>query len=105
MRYYSYYTAADSNQYAILPRTDSNLYPLSNIMLSFNMRAYSTSTSYGAVAIVGVITNPADARTFVPVDTVNSNGVTIMVPTVLWPSCSRPQPISGLTTITVLWTT
>ena len=76
IRFYSYYTAADSNQYAILPRTDSNLYPLSNIMLSFNMRAYTTSTSYGAVAIVGVITNPADARTFVPVDTVNSNGVT-----------------------------
>ena len=76
MRFYSFYTAADSAQYAILPMTDSTLYPVNDLMLTFQMRAYNTGSTYGAVAVIGVMTNPTDASTFVPVDTVNSNGVT-----------------------------
>ena len=76
MRFYSFYTAADSAQYAILPLTDSTLYPLNSLMLTFQMRAYNSGSTYAAVAVIGVMTNPTDASTFVPVDTVNSNGVT-----------------------------
>ena len=76
MRFYSFYTAADSAQYAILPPTDSTIYPLNNLMLTFQMRARNTGSTYAAVAVIGVMTNPTDASTFVPVDTVNSNGVT-----------------------------
>ncbi len=76
MRFYSFYTAADSAQYAIMPLTDSTLYPVNNLMLTFQMRAHNTGSTYAAVAVIGVMTNPTDVRTFVPVDTVNSNGVT-----------------------------
>ena len=76
MRFYSFYTAADSAQYAIMPLTDSTLYPVNNLMLTFQMRAYNSGSTYGAVAVIGVMTNPMDASSFVPVDTVNSNGVT-----------------------------
>ena len=80
LRFYSFYTAADSAQYAILPRTDSTSIPINTLMLTFQMRAYTTTSTYGAVAILGVMTNPADARTFIPVDTVNSNSVTTYSP-------------------------
>ena len=76
LRFYSYYTAADSNQYAILPRTDSLVYPISTLTLSFAMRAHNSGTTYMAEAIVGVITDPADPRTFQPVDTVVATGYT-----------------------------
>ena len=76
MRYYSYYNAADSNQYAILPLTDSIIYPVHTLALSFQMRGHSPDNTYKAEAIVGVITDPSDFRTFVPIDTVNSNGST-----------------------------
>ena len=77
MRYYMFHTAADSNQYAILPPTDSLPYPINTLKLSFYMRAgNANSSTYKAEAIVGVITNPVDARTFVPIDTVNAIGVT-----------------------------
>ena len=76
MRFYSFYTAADSNQYAILPMIDSTQFPVNGMKLSFQMKANSSSSGYGAVAIVGVMTNPTDHRTFVPVDTVSSTGST-----------------------------
>ena len=76
IRYYSHANYADSNQYLILPMTDSLLFPLNTLRVSFAMRAGNASSSYKAEAIVGLITNPLNARTFVPIDTVNSNGVT-----------------------------
>ena len=69
MRFYSFHTATDSNQYAILPLTDSTLFPVSNLMLSFQMKAYSASSGYGAVCVVGVMTDPTNDHTFIPIDT------------------------------------
>ena len=77
IRYYSHANYADSNQYLILPQTDSLLYPINTLRVSFAMRAGNASSSYKAEAIVGLITNPLDPRTFVPIDTVNSNGSTV----------------------------
>ena len=76
MRFYSYYSAADSSQYAILPMTDSTLFPINNLMVNFNMRMYSSGTSYTAYAVVGIMPNPTDASTFVPIDTLISNTTT-----------------------------
>jgi hypothetical protein len=76
IRFYSHANYADSNQYLILPMTDSLLFPINTLRVSFAMRAGSTSSSYKAEAVVGLITNPLDPRTFVPFDTVNSNGST-----------------------------
>ncbi len=80
MRFYSYYSAADSNQYAILPRTDSLIYPINTLTLSFSMRGHSNNVNYMSETIVGVITNPSDTRTFVPIDTVYANGTTSYSP-------------------------
>ena len=75
MRFYTYITAGTyADQYAILPMTDSTLYPVNTLQVDFWMR--STSTSYSSYAIVGVMTNPADASSFVPVETVYTNAST-----------------------------
>jgi hypothetical protein len=56
------------DQYAIMPAFDSTLYPINNLMLSFDARKYSTSyASFNLV--VGVMTDVTEASTFVPVDT------------------------------------
>ena len=75
MRFYTYITAGTyADQYAILPMTDSTLYPVNALKLDFWMR--STSTSYSSYGIVGVMTNPADASSFVPVQAVYTNAST-----------------------------
>ena len=76
IRFYSHYNSADSNQYLILPQTDSLLYPINTLKISFAMRAGNAGSTYKAEAIVGLVTNPLDPRSFVPFDTVNSNGST-----------------------------
>ncbi len=76
MRYYTARTYADSNQYAILPPTDSVLLPINILKLSYYMRASSTSSNSIAQAVVGVITDPTDASTFVPIDTFNTSWMT-----------------------------
>ena len=75
IRYYTARTYADSNQYAIFPPTDSVLLPINILKLSYYMRASSTSSSTIAQAVVGVITDPTDASTFVPIDTFNTSGM------------------------------
>ena len=52
-------------QIAVMPLTDSVLFPVSNLQVSFWMRSYDQYTSI----VVGVMSNPADTNTFVPVDT------------------------------------
>ncbi|MBR3724750.1 MAG: fibronectin type III domain-containing protein, partial [Bacteroidales bacterium] len=75
MRFYTYITAGTySDQIAILPLTDSTLFPLSDIQVNFWMR--STSTSYLSYIVVGVMSNPGDASTFVPVATISTNAST-----------------------------
>ncbi|MBQ6069578.1 MAG: choice-of-anchor J domain-containing protein, partial [Bacteroidales bacterium] len=75
MRFYTYITAGTySDQIAIMPPTDSTVLPLSSMQVRFWMR--STSTSYNSHVIVGVMTDPTDASTFVPVEDVSTNAST-----------------------------
>ena len=55
------------DQIAILPLTDSALYPVSNLQVSFWIRSASLDNSY---ITVGVMSDPTDTNTFVPVRTV-----------------------------------
>lgn len=69
IRFYTYTATTMSDQYAIMPTFDSTLYPINNLMLSFDARKYSTSyASFDLV--VGVMADASDASTFVPVDTI-----------------------------------
>ena len=76
IRFYSYAASGDSSQYLILPPVDSTLYPVNTLNVNFWMRAYSTSSTYHADVVVGVMTNPTDESSFVPVSTVHSSSTT-----------------------------
>ena len=71
IRFYTYNSSGDSNQYLILPEVDSSIYPDNTLQVSFWLRGYSTSTSYFANVVVGVMTDPAVESTFIPYDTIN----------------------------------
>ena len=58
-------------QIAVMPLTDSVLFPVSGLHVSFWMRSYDQYTSI----VVGVMSNPADTNTFVPVDTCQVTGL------------------------------
>ena len=72
IRFYSFNSSGDSNQYLILPIFDSNDYSISDLQLSFWLRGNSTSTSYFNNAIVGVMTDPDNEYSFIPYDTILS---------------------------------
>jgi len=77
LRFYSSSSASYDygNQYAILPTIDVNALPINNLQLSFDARKYSTT--YATFTLyVGVMSDPADASTFVPVDTILVNETT-----------------------------
>ena len=75
IRFYTYTASTMSDQYAIMPAFDSTLYPIYNLMLSFDARKYSSSyASFNLV--VGVMSDVTDASTFVPVDTVTITDIT-----------------------------
>ena len=56
-------------QIVVLPAVDTNIYPINTLQLRFWARA--TGTSYNPVFQVGVMTDPENAGTFVPVEAVN----------------------------------
>ena len=64
-------TAFGTSQYVVLPGLDISYYPASRHQVSFWSRA--NTSSQHPVFIVGVMTDPNDTTTFVPVDTVNVN--------------------------------
>ena len=78
IRFYSYTSSSsgDSNQYLILPAIDSNIYHISTLQVGFWLRAYSTSSSYHADVVVGVMTDPMDESTFEPLATYTNNTTT-----------------------------
>ena len=57
------------DEYAILPPIDQTLYPINTLQLTMDVRKGSTSYT-DFTLIVGVMSNPSDANTFVPVDTI-----------------------------------
>ena len=67
-------TGAYSDQVAILPPIDVTLNPWSNLMMSFSARALNTTYTFEIV--VGVMTNPSDMSTFVPVQTIHTSSTT-----------------------------
>ena len=71
IRFYSYNSSGDSNQYLILPPVDPDEYMISDLQLSFWLRGNSTSASYFANVVVGVMTNPSVESSFIPYDTIN----------------------------------
>ena len=74
LRFYTTTTAGTySDQIAILPPIDPTTYPISTLQLSFGARCYS---SYTLTIVVGVMSNPDDMTTFVPVDTISTSSST-----------------------------
>ena len=66
LRFYVYTSTSYSDQYAIMPGLDVTAHPISNLELKFDARQYSAS--YPFVLLVGVMSDPTDANTFVLVD-------------------------------------
>ncbi len=67
MRFYTYTTAAYGDQYAILPQFG---FDLDTVVVGFYARESSTTATYVGTIEVGVMSDPDDANTFVPVETV-----------------------------------
>ena len=66
LRFYTYYTASYSDQYAVMPALDPSI-QINTLMLEYKARLYSTS--YPLHVIIGVMSDSTDVNTFVPVDT------------------------------------
>ena len=62
---YNYYP----NTFAILPNIDPTVLHINEMMVSFFARL--SSTTYNSQLVVGVMSDPANAQTFVPVDTIS----------------------------------
>ena len=78
LMFYSHYNAdLFSDQYAVMPATDSTLFPINHLKLSFWMR--TISRVYNSYCVVGVMRDPTDTSSFVAVDTVYSNRSTSYV--------------------------
>ena len=79
LRFHTYNTAAGqsaySDQYAILPMIDVTAHPINTLQLDFKLRGYNSSSSYYAQLVVGVMTSPTDASSFVPVDTIETTSI------------------------------
>ena len=83
MRFYNYTTSGTyDDQIAILPEIDVNTFPINNLQISFDAR--DNTASYPFNLIVGVMSNPADKTTFVPVDTIITSSTTYANYTVLF---------------------
>ena len=69
-----FYAASGGYCYGIMPPMDSNELDINNLQVHFWTRQYSSS--YNCDFVVGVMTDPTDATTFVAVDTVHPAGTT-----------------------------
>jgi len=70
--FYTYYTTAYADQYAILPDIDTTAIPMNTLQLSFAARSYSTSYTFNIQ--VGVMTDPTDPTSFQLVQLVPVSG-------------------------------
>ena len=69
IRFYNYTTSGTyDDQIAILPEIDVNTFPINTLQITFDAR--DNTATYPFNLIVGVMSNPADKTTFVPVDTI-----------------------------------
>ena len=75
--FYGSSTSTYADQYAVLPQLDVNTLPINTLRLSFKARRYTATDTYVNIIIVGVMSNPSSASTFVPVDTVTLTSTTV----------------------------
>lgn len=73
MQFYTYTTTSYTEQYAIMPEFDTTSTPLTSLELTFDARAYAVSSSFNL--IIGVMSDPLDVFSFVPVDTFTINSI------------------------------
>ena len=71
LRFYTYTSTTYDDQIAILPQIDVNTFAINTLQISMDVRDYSTSYPFNL--FVGVMTNPNDKTTFVPVDTITTS--------------------------------
>ena len=80
LRFHTYNTTASlttySDQYAILPMIDVAAHPINTLQLDFKLRRYSNTNTYYVFLVVGVMSSPTDASTFVPIDTIETTSIT-----------------------------
>jgi hypothetical protein len=103
IRYYTYTTSGTySDQIAILPQIDVTTFPMNTLQISFDAR--QNSTSYTFSLVVGVMSDPTNASTFVPVQNVSVTSTSynnFIVPltqytgTGSYIAIKAPQPTSG----------
>ena len=74
LRFYVNSTGTYGEQYAILPAVNTDVLPINSLQLSFYVRKNSSNNLY-LKAIVGVMTDPAQASTFTPVDTLTCSSL------------------------------
>ena len=65
-----FYSSSSYYSYAALPMFSA---PLNTLQISFDLLRYKSTTVYASDIIVGVMGNPHDITTFVPVDTIVPN--------------------------------
>ena len=76
LRFYTYTTSGTyDDQIAVLPNIDATSHPINTLQMSFDARIYSTSYTPFTL-VVGVLSNPTDKTTFVPVDTIEVTSTT-----------------------------
>ena len=75
MRFYTYITSGSyDDQIAILPQLDLTVLQMNTLEVSFDAR--DNTTSYPFNIVVGIMTNPANKSTFVPIDTITTQSTT-----------------------------
>ena len=74
VRFYNGSAATCGDEFLILPEVDTVANPINALMVQFQARKYSTS--YGFNLVVGVMTDPYDASTFTPVDSLSVSETT-----------------------------
>ncbi|MBQ3998690.1 MAG: fibronectin type III domain-containing protein [Paludibacteraceae bacterium] len=70
LKFYSDASTSYADQYAILPAVEG----LNALRMKFNARKYSAS--YEGTLVVGIMTDPTDAATFVAIDTIRPAAIT-----------------------------
>ena len=69
--FYVYNSTYYSDQYAILPEIDTMMLPINTLQMTLAMA--SRSTSYPFIVEVGVMSDPTDVSTFIPVQTLSTS--------------------------------
>ena len=77
MRFYTYITSGSyDDQIAVMPQIDVTVLQLNTLQVSFDARA--NTTSYPFKLVVGIMTNPTNKNTFVPIDTITTQVTTYL---------------------------